>query len=458
MKKNTKFKKSIGFFSGISLVAGMVIGSGVYYLGSYVLQRTEYSFGLALVCWLIGGLISTLGGLCFAELGASRPVSGGMTVYLTEAYSPALGFINGFSSFILNNSGSIASLAMAAVIGVNSIFDLSDLGIKMAAIFIIVFFTIVNLLGVKYGIVVSNITMVLRLIPLFLIIFLGVFMGKYNPDLSISFAGTSVDGKGIVGIISMIAYATFASLWAYDGWTNLNTVGEEIIEPEKNIPRSIIFSMLLITGVYILFNYAIYRLIPADEIISMIEAGQLYVGNEVAQRYLGDFGHILVVSGMTIGIIGMTATDILVFPRTYYAMAQEGYFPKKFKNVDEKTGVPVEATIASSIISIILVVFNDLQQLTDYLITLSSLLNVLCIIAVIIYRKKYPDLNRPYKVWGGIPMVIITSILFIILVINQFIEDPRSALFGLLVPLIGYIVYLYYKKKNNGKEYKTLDE
>lgn len=458
MEKNSKFKKSIGLFGGISLVAGMVIGSGVYYLGSYVLQRTEYNFGLALVCWLIGGIVSTLGGLCFAELGASRPVTGGMTVYLTEAYSPALGFINGFSAFILNNSGSIASLSMAAVIGVNSIFGLSEIWIKIIAIAIIVLFTIVNLYGVKYGIVVSNVSMVLRLVPLFLIIFLGLFAGKYTPDLSISFANTSIEGNDIVGIISMIAYATFASLWAYDGWNNLNNVGEEVKNPEKNIPRAIILSMLLITSVYILFNFALYKLLPADEIISMIKADNIYVGNEVAQRYLGNFGHILIVSGMTIGIIGMTATDILVFPRTYYAMAKEGYFPKSFTNVNEKTGVPIEATLASSAISIILVIFNNLQQLTDYLITLSALLNVLCIAAVLIYRKKFPDLNRPYKVLGGVPMVIITIILFIILVINEFISDPMSALYGLLVPAVGYVVYLYYKKKNNGKEYSSLNE
>ena len=119
-KQTGQLKKVIGLFGGISLVAGMTIGSGVYYLGSYVLERTDFSFGLALLCWIIGGIVSILGGLCFAELGASRPVSGGMTVYLSEAYHPALGFINGFSGFILTGSGSIASLAMAAVTGYHS--------------------------------------------------------------------------------------------------------------------------------------------------------------------------------------------------------------------------------------------------------------------------------------------------------------------------------------------------
>ena len=451
-EKNGQFRKVIGLFGGISLVAGEIIGSGVYYLGSYVLERTDFSFGLALLCWLIGGLVSTLGGLCFAELGASRPVAGGMTVYLSEAYHPALGFINGFSSFILTASGSIASLAMASVVGLNGLLGLSDIQIKIIAILIIVVFTIINLFGAKYGMVISNITMVLRLIPLFLIIFLGFFNGNESVNLSLSIANTRAGGQGIFGIISLIAYTTFASLWAYEGWTNLNTVGEEIKNPEKNVPIAIIISMLLVTGTYVLFNFALYKIIPAKEIIEMIKAGDLYVGNAVAQRLLGNAGYYVVLAGMTIGIIGMTATDILVFPRTYYAMAKEGYFPKSFSKINEKTGVPVNATIASSIISIVLVIFNSLQELTDLLVTLSALLNCLCIAAVIIYRKKYPDMKRPYMVWGGVPMIIVTIGLFAVLLINEFISDPKAAIIGLSIPLLGYIVYLYYRKKS-GKEY-----
>ena len=450
--KNGDFKRVIGLFGGISLVAGEIIGSGVYYLGSYVLERTEFNFGLALICWLIGGLVSTLGGLCFAELGASRPVAGGMTVYLSEAFHPALGFINGFSGFILTSSGSIASLAMAAVVGLNSLLNISDFWIKVIAIGLIVFFTIINLFGAKYGMVVSNITMVLRLVPLFLIIVLGFFSGKQSVDLSFSTLTSGMSGMSIFNIISMIAYATFASLWAYEGWTNLNTVGEEIKNPQRNFPLAIILSMLLVTGTYVLFNYSLYKIIPGAEIISLIKSGDVYIGNEVARRLLGNAGYYVVLAGMTIGIVGMTATDILVFPRTYYAMAKDGYFPKKFAEIDAKTGVPVSATIASSVVSIILVIFNDLQSLTDLLVTLSALLNVLTIVAVIVYRYKFPDLERPYKVWGGIPMVIVTIVLFGVLLVDNFVSDPRSAIIGLSIPALGYLVYLYYRKKS-GKEY-----
>ncbi len=453
-KHNGHFKKVIGLFGGISLVAGMTIGSGVYYLGSYVLERTDFSFGLALLCWIIGGVVSILGGLCFAELGASRPVAGGMTVYLSEAYHPALGFINGFSGFILTASGSIASLAMAAVTGFKGTFGLSDLAVKLIAILIIVFFTAINLRGAKVGVAFQNFTMVARVVPLVLIIIIGIFMGDQSVDMSISMEGTSAEGGGISGAISLIGFATFASLWAYEGWTNLNTVGEEMKNPKRDLPLAIIISLGFITLIYTLFQFAIYRVIPADQAISMIQDGDIYLGNAVANKLMGGFGQGLILAGMTIGILGTVNGDILVFPRTYYAMAKEGYFPKKFAEIDEKSGVPMTATLASSAVAIILVIFNSLQSLTDLLVTLSALLNVMCVGAVLIYRKKYPNLERPYKVWGGVFTVIVTIILFGVLLVNNFIEDPKAALISLAIPAIGLVVYAYFRKKN-GVDYKS---
>ena len=176
-KQEGKLRKEIGVFGGVSLVAGMTIGSGIYYLGSYVLERTNMTQGAALLCWIIGGIISILGGLCFAELGAEMPVQGGMTTYLSRAYHPCVGFINGFSGFLLTASGSIASLAMAAVIPFQEEFQLSQLWTKVIAIALILFFTWFNLRGVKGASRFQNFTMVVRVIPLILVILLGIFFG-----------------------------------------------------------------------------------------------------------------------------------------------------------------------------------------------------------------------------------------------------------------------------------------
>ena len=449
--ESSGFKKEIGLFGGISLVAGMTIGSGIYYLGSYVLQRSNMSMGMALLCWIIGGVISILGGLCFAELGASMPIAGGMTIYLSKAYSPAVGFINGFCLLFLNGSGSIAALSIAFVTAFNVLIPMSGIMIKLLAVCLILLLTALNFKGVKVASMFQNFTMVARIIPLFLIIILGITMGHETLNLSIIPDGNPVS---ISGMITMIAFATFASLWAYEGWTNLNTVAEEMKNPKRDLPLSIIISLAFITIVYTLFNFAIYKVLPADEIASMMESGNIYLGSEVASRLMGNLGFYVVLIGMSVGIIGTINGDVLTFPRTYYAMAMEGYFPKSFKKLHPKYAIPHVATIVQAIISIILVMMRDLEQLTGLVIFTSAALNMLAIAAVLVFRKKYPDLERPYKVWGGAPTVIITLIVFSILLINELVSDPVNSLIGLIVPIIGYFSYLYFKKKNGGADYR----
>lgn len=448
-----KLRKELGLFSGVSLVAGMTIGSGIYYLGSYVLERTNMSMGMALICWLVGGLISIMGGLCFAELGAEMPVTGGLTTYLAKAYHPMLGFINGFAGFLLICSGSIAALAIAAVTQFAEIFHFSDMTVKLLAIAIIVIFTALNLRGVKFGAAFQNFSMVVRVIPLALVIIVGIFFGTQTPDLN---PATAFGGEkaGFVDAVKLISFATFASLWAYEGWTNLNTVAGEMKRPRRDIPLAIILSMGGITLIYTLFNLAIYRIIPGEEVNSLIAGGNLYLGTEAVGRILGSVGKWVVLVGMFIGIIGTVNGDCLVFPRTYYAMAKGGFFFKSMGEVNDR-GVPANATLASSAMAIILVCFNSLQSLTDWLITVSALINLLAIIAVLVFRFRFPDMERPYKVWGGIPVIILTAVCFLVLLVNNFVEDPITSLKGLIIIAICIPMYFVFRKMNGGKEYDT---
>lgn len=447
------FKKAIGPFSGISIVAGMVIGSGIYYLGSYVLERTGMSMGWSLVAWLVGGIITLISGLCFAELGASMPVAGGQTTYLTRAYGPAVGFINGFSCFLLVGSGGVAALAMAAVTAYRTVFDISDTMVKVIAILIILALMTINLLGVKEMTIYQNFSMVIRLIPIVLIIGAGLIFGKESPDLSLSLVGTPAEGGSIVNVISMVGFATFASMWAYDGWYNLNTVAEEMKNPKKDLPFAIIVSLLGVTVIYTLFYYAVYKTLPAEDIQNMVSSGNLYLGNEVVSRVMGGTGTWIVLICMTIGIVGSANVNTLCDPRTYYAMAKEGYFFKIFGHLDEKHGVPTYGIIISAAMAIFLVIFNSLQDLTDMLIFTTSILNMLTVFAVLVMRKKYPDLERPFKVWGGKITIYITCIAYVILMINEFIDAPKAAVIGLAVTAASLLVYAYFKKKNGGVEY-----
>ncbi len=452
-KHEGNFKKAIGPFSGISIVAGMVIGSGVYYLGSYVLERTGMSMGWSLVAWIVGGIITLISGLCFAELGASMPVAGGQTIYLNQAYHPVFGFINGFSCFLLTGSGGVAALAMAAVTAYRTVFDISDVMVKVLAIAIILALMTINLLGVKQMALYQNFSMVIRMVPIVLIIGIGLIAGNQSPDLSLSLEGTPAEGGGISGVISMVGFATFASLWAYDGWYNLNTVAEEMRNPKKDLPFAIITSLVGVTLVYALFYLAVYRVLPHEDIVNMINNGELYLGNEVVARTLGGTGIWILLVCMTIGIVGSANVNTLCDPRTYYAMSKEGYFPKFFGHLDEKRGVPSYGIIVSSGMAVLLVIFNSLQDLTDMLIFTTSILNVMTVFAVLIMRKKHPDLERPYKVWGGTFTIVLTCIAYIILMINEFIDAPKAAVIGIGINVAGVLVYMYFRKKNGGRDY-----
>lgn len=439
------FRKEISLFGGVSILGGIMIGSGIFYLGSYVLMRTGMSLGLALLSWVIGGIVSLLGGICYAELGASDPSAGGSTVYLNKAYSPVVGFLSGFNSWLIAGPGSIAALAIALPSALTNIFPLGNLQIKLIAVALIIGLTIVNYLGVKAGSRVQNLSMIARLIPIGIIMILGLLFGEVTPDLSLTPAEGSASFSSM---ISMIAFAVVASLWAYEGWTNLNTVAEEVKNPKKNLPLAIIISIVSITIIYTLFNYSIYKVVSFSEIESLLANGDFYLGTHAATKLMGNTGRLLVIAAMVIAMFGSLNGCILAFPRMYYAMSAEGHFFDSFKKLHPKYKVPYMPLIVQAGISIALVMLRDLNQLTSLVVFSGMLFNTLSIFAVVIYRRKFPDLERPYKVFLYPFTVILTTLIFIGLLINTLIEDPITSLIGLAVPAIGVLFYIYFDRKN----------
>lgn len=447
------FKKEIGLFGGMSVICGIMIGSGIFYLGSYVLQRSGYSLGLALICWLVGGLVSLLGGLCFAELGASDPKAGGQLVYLSKAYHPVLGFMYGFTQWILASSGSIAAIAVAIPTAlVDFIPGLTQLHIKLIAIALIVLLTLFNLRGVKGASNLQTVFMVAKLLPIFIIMIGALALGNHSPDLT-PVPAAAADGSPVTAgsLFGMIAFATVASLWAYEGWTNLNAVAEEIKNVKRNLPLAIILGIGGVAIFYALFNYSLLRVIPLDEAKSMIESGSLYLGTTVAERLFGVAGKVIVLIGMLLAMFNCLNGMVLAFSRIYYAMSAEKIFFKKLGTLN-RNGVPAASLFSQMIISIILVCLRNLDQLTSLVVFCGMLFNCLAVTAVFVYRRKYPDLERPYKVWLYPVSVVITVILFVGLMVNNLLEDPVTALTGLIVPVVGIFFYIYFRKKYSEEE------
>ncbi len=441
----TGFKNEIGVFGGVSIIGGIMIGSGIFYLGSYVLERTQMSLGLSLLCWIIGGIVSLLGGLCFAELGSSCPKSGGLVVYLDEAYHPIVGYMFGFTSWLLSGAGSIAAVAIAMPTAFRGYMPLSDMTIKIIAIALIVGLTAYNSLGIKQGTILQNAAMIAKLIPIIAIIIGALLFGKQSPDLSLIPAGGA--DVSFSKIISMISFAVVATLWAYEGWTNLNSLAEEMKDPARNLPKALLIGIGAVTVLYTLFYFAIYKVVPYGQIVRMIKSGNLYIGTEAAKSIFGNIGGSLVLVTMLIAMFSSLNGMIISFPRNYYAMAKEGHFFKSYGKLHPKYNVPTTSLVGQAIIASILVLLRDLDQLTSLVVFTGMIFNLLGVIAVIVYRKKFPNLERPYKAWGYPVTVIISIALFAGLMINNLMEDPVTALIGLIVPAAGAVVYLIFDRK-----------
>lgn len=444
--EKTNFKREIGVFGGVSIIGGIMIGSGIFYIGAYVLQRVGMNSGLALLCWIIGGVISLFGGLCYAELGAAMPKAGGKMVYLNEAFHPTVGYMCAFTDWLVGGPGSNAAVAIALMTVFKSFFSISDFGIKVAAIVLIVGLTVYNLYGVKLASQVQNISMVAKLIPIALIMLVAIFAGKVSPDLSLGSAATYAS-ENHTSLFGMMALAVVAALWAYDGWTNLNTVTEEIKNPKKNLPLALIIGIGGITLIYTLFNFAIMRVLPHDQIVKMINGGDLYLGTAVAKSIFGSAGATIVSLAMILSMFGCLNGLIMAQPRLYYEMAQDGHFFKSFAKLHPKYRVPTTAIIVQGVLSVALVCLRNLDQLTNLVVITGMIFNVMVILAVPILRKKYPNIERPYKVWLYPVTVIISAVVLIALTVQGIIDDPVNGAIGLLVPITGAIVYFIFDRK-----------
>lgn len=444
--ENTEMRREIGLFGGISVLAGIMIGSGIFYLGAIVLVRSGMSLGLSLLVWAAGGIVVLLSGLCYAELGAMMPRAGGGYVYLREAYGEGVAFMSGFSGFVLASSGSIAALAVALPAAAAAFFPISVLAQKLIAVLLILLLTGINILGVRISSRFQGLLFIIKMLPIAAIIICGLVMGTQTPSLSINPSGASFSE-----ILGMLAFGIVATLWAYEGWTNLNTVSEEIKNPKKNLPLAIILSIVGVMVIYVIFNYAVYRVLPVDTIASLIASGDYYLGTAAAGRLFGGFGGLLVGAAMATAVLNSLNGCIMVFPRAYYAMAIDGAFFKSAARLHPKYKTPVGALLLSAGVSIALVFTRSLSQLTGLVAFSGLIFNSLVFLAVIILRKKYPDLKRPYKVVGYPVVVIIVILIMMALLINTLVTDTVNSLVGLSVPVVGLIIYLIFFRKKTGK-------
>lgn len=432
-------RRELGLFHSVSIVGGIMIGSGIFYVSTYVLNRSGLSAGFALLAWLIAGAMSLMAALCYAELGTSIPKAGGTYAYITEAYGPGIGFSMGITDFFISQSGSISALAVGFATYFSVLVPLTSIQIKIMAIAIIVVLSLINMKGVKEGGNMQGVFMIAKLVPIAAIIIFGFVMGSTNNPLEI------VPGEGM-SMTSAFALSIVAALWAYDGWSSVYIVSEELKNPQRDLPRAVTIGVLGVTAIYILFNFALLKVLPIADIVSTEAPASM-----AAETLFGKAGGILVTVGALLAIFGSCNGCILAYPREYYAMARDKRFFKTFAYINPKTGTPVNAQLATMVVSSVLILFGTFEQLTALVAFCAWIYYTLGVSSVYVLRKKYPDLKRPYKVWGYPVLPAVTILLSLVVLVTTLWEDPRNSVIGVVIPILGYILYHVYFKKQEQK-------
>ncbi|MCO0597646.1 amino acid permease [Peribacillus butanolivorans] len=437
--RNDQLKKTIGFWVGTSIVVGTVIGSGIFMKPGDVLELSGNST-MALLAWLIGGLITLASGLTIAEVSTRIPKTGGLYVYLEEVYGKVWGFLCGWVQTLVYGPAVMGALSLYFGLLVVGLFNISTDYTLFIGILTIVFLAGMNLLGTKYGGMIQALSTVGKLIPIIFIAVFGIAQGEmpvFNIDSESSMK------------ISM-AGAILATLWAYDGWMNVGFMAGEMKNPQKNLPRAIITGILVVMVAYLAVNLAMLHVLGAEGII----ANGTNAANVAATLLFGELGGKLIAIGILVSIFGCLNGKLLTFPRITLAMADNKMMPghKQISKISPKFKTPINATILQVVIAIIMMVVTNPDKLTNMAIFSVFSFYGLAFFAVFILRKKDPD-AKTYKVpfYPLVPIIAIAGAVYI--VVSTLIDTPLDALYSVIIVIVGMPVYwLLTKNERNEKQ------
>src|SRR6266478_328602 len=485
-----KFVRGLGLLDSTMLVAGSMIGSGIFIVSS-IIARQVGSPGLLLVVWVVTGLLTLTAALSYGELAAMMPKAGGQYVYLREAFSPLWGFLYGWTLFLVIQTGTIAAVAVgfARYMGVlvpwvsesNYLiapirfggYALSLSTAQAVGLAMIALLTFMNTRGLKLGKLVQNVFTTAKTGALIALILLGIIVGWKSGAGAGNFSdfwslrgGLQEVGQGLTaatafGLFVGICVAQTNSLFSADAWNNITFTAGEVINPRRNVPLSLAFGTILVIGLYLLANVAYLAALPFAAIQN---APSDRVASETANVIFPGAGATIMAVAIMISTFGCNNGLILAGARAYYAMARDGLF---FRAVGElnKFRVPAWGLVIQGIWAGALVLPRTVKtdatgavtgygnlygNLLDYVISAALIFYILTIIGIFLLRRKQPDTERPYKAFGYpvVPALYIIGATVILVVL--FMYQTATTWPGLIIVLTGVPIYFLWKKANAG--------
>lgn len=442
-KTKIALPRVLSLWDVVMIVVGGVVGSGIFLSPSEIAAAVPAPL-LMLAVWVVGGLFSFFGAVAFAELGSALPEAGGIYVYLREAYGPLISFLFGWTLFLVIDSGSVATLAVAFSHNILPRFvEMSPLVKKLIAAAFVAFLGAVNYVGVRWGSRLQNLTTYIKTAAIGIIV-VGVFFFTKGHGNVRNFVEPG-PGPFNFPLLGAFGVGLVASLWAYKGWESATYSAGEVKNPRRNLPLGILIGTFACIVLYVLANLAYLYVLP----VGKIAASEGRVALDAMEIVAGPFGASLITFLILFSILGAANQTILCSPRVYFAMARDGMFFKKVAECHPKFLTPHISIIAISVWSILLTLTGTFQQLFTYVIFGEWIFFGLTVAAVIVLRRKRPDLERPYKTWGYpvTPMIFVLAAVYV--AVGSLLSSFRNAMFGLLIICLGIPAYLYWKGKLN---------
>lgn len=466
-QKKTQLVRGLGLTAAMMIVAGSMIGSGIFRKPATMAGQLM-SPELLIVVWIVAGLITFIGALTNAEIAGMIDATGGQYAYFRKMYGDFTAFLYGWAIFAVIQTGSQAAIAyvFSEYLGyffkypqlsqsmqdfsifmpfVGDIHPFLDFGTKAIAILCIIFLTGINYLGVVFGGIVQTIVTFIKIASIILLAILLFTFG--HGSFANVYHSFQVPAETMTNIIAVIGLALAGAFWAYDGWNNVTFVAGEIKSPQRNVPLALLYGTLIVMAVYVLINIAFLYVLPIDEM-----SKSPLVAASAAEKIFGVNGASIISIAVIISTFGALNGSILATARVQFAMARDKLFFSPLGNIHPKFGTPHTSLIIQGLWSCVLVLSGSFDTITDYVIFAAWLFYMLGAAGVFVLRKKMPYVNRPYKVWGYpyVPAIfVVFSFLFLI---NSVVSDSQDAAMGSILILSGLPIYLYWKyhSKKNG--------
>jgi amino acid transporter len=448
-----ELRRVLGVWSAAAIVIGTVIGSGIFLVPQEMIRQVG-SPAMLFAVWVFGGLLTLGGALTYAEMAAALPEAGGEYVYLREAYGPFWGYIYGWTQMWVAKSGSIATLATAFVYylanflpRIDSVVCVIALPIgpgggpleirynQLLAMAIIMALALVNYYGVKLGGGVQVAVTVVKVGLIAVIIVIGLGSGTGSAS---NYHSTAAATGGMAGFFA----ALVAALWAYDGWNNVSMLGSEIRRPERNLPLALVWGILAVVLIYLAANAAYFYVLSSNQV-----AASPRVAAEMMRRIGGSAGASAVSVAAMISIFAALNGSILAGSRVPYAMARDGVFFKAIAHVHPEHHTPSVSILALSGWAALLVLSGHYKELFTYVIFASWILYGMTTAAVIVLRRKRPELARPYRTLGYPVVPVLFVAAAALLIYYTLRTSPRESVMGLSVIALGLPFYLYWKRR-----------